>query len=151
MPQIFFFVLVFLDQLTKWYVRQTMQVGESIPILQDVFHLTYILNPGAAFGILPNQQLVFIFLGALILGCVFFFYAKLLHEGRLFLYAVMAFVAGTLGNLIDRIFFSRVVDFLDFRVWPIFNVADIAIVCGVVGIFYKAIFTKKGMEKDNAS
>ena len=99
------------DQLAKYAVHQTMVLHESIPVIPGFFHITYILNRGAAFGILENQRwlfLVMVYGGAgLLLG-------------------------GALGNALDRTFCGAVTDFFDFRIWPVFNVADIGIVVGVV-------------------
>ena len=100
-----------LDQLVKWIVQQHMVWGESIPLISGVFHLTYIINPGAAFGILAYQRWFFLAIVILLFG-------------------------GALGNAIDRVRISGVVDFFDFRIWPIFNVADIFICVGVALIVF---------------
>lgn len=105
------------DQLTKLAVQQDMVLHESIPVIPGFFHITYILNRGAAFGILENQQWLF-----LVIALVLF----LLYGGSGLL------LGGALGNALDRTFRGAVTDFFDFRIWPVFNVADIGIVVGVV-------------------
>ncbi|MBP9483326.1 MAG: signal peptidase II [Negativicutes bacterium] len=126
-----FLVLLILDQWSKYLVMKNMYLGQSIPLITDVFHLTYIINPGAAFGLLANQQLFFIFVAVgVLLGGLWGIHKFSEQYGKLFVYGIVIFMAGAVGNLIDRIRFAGVVDFLDFRIWPIFNLADIGIVCG---------------------
>ena len=127
-------LIVFADQISKYYIGETMTLGTSIPVIPNVFHITYVLNPGAAFGIMENQTFFFIGIAvALLVGSVYFFRSiparcRLLHWGI----ALMS--GGAAGNLIDRIKTGLVVDFFDFRIWPVFNIADIAIVSGVAGL-----------------
>ncbi|MDD2552992.1 MAG: signal peptidase II [Desulfotomaculaceae bacterium] len=119
------------DQGAKAAVRLLMYQGESIPVLPSVFHLTYIMNPGAAFGILPNQNVLFIITAVLLIIGALAGYRKL-PAGRNILRIGLALVlGGALGNLLDRLRFGKVVDFLDFRIWPVFNLADTAIFIGV--------------------
>ncbi|TLN00162.1 signal peptidase II [bacterium] len=119
------------DQGIKWLVIRYMEIGQSIPLIDNVFHLTYVQNPGAAFGMLPYQTVFFITVTVLVVGGIALYYRKL-PPGRRLLKAGLALqVGGALGNLADRVRFGRVVDYLDFRVWPVFNLADIAIVTGV--------------------
>ena len=125
------FVTVALDQLVKYFVYTHMDLGETIPVFTNIFHLTYISNPGAAFGVLPNQD--FFLLG--IVGILFIAFVwlrdRIPSKPLYFPIAVGCVLGGALGNAIDRVRFGGVVDFFDFRVWPIFNVADIAICLGV--------------------
>ena len=108
-----------------------MYQGESIPVLQPLFYLTYIMNPGAAFGILPNQKALFITTGLLLAIGALAGYRKLPPGNNPLKIGLGLVLGGALGNLADRLRFGRVVDFLDFRVWPVFNLADSAIVIGV--------------------
>lgn len=124
------FILVVLDQLSKYYIQSTMLLGESIPVWEDIFHITYILNPGAAFGLMANQTIFFIMLAFVIIGAVIYFYPAICRESCLMKLGIGLLLGGAIGNLIDRVHIGMVVDFLDFRVWPIFNIADIGIVCG---------------------
>ncbi|HZK24815.1 MAG TPA: signal peptidase II [Oscillospiraceae bacterium] len=120
-------VLLLLDQGTKWYVTQKLSVRQSIPVIKNVFHITYIRNPGAAFSILSHRPALLIVIATVVtIGLVVFFYSVPVEQKLLRLALTFA-IAGALGNLIDRLRLGYVVDFLDFRVWPIFNVADIAI------------------------
>lgn len=124
-------ILVFvIDQLVKHLVVSTMHLGQSFPVIKGIFHITYVLNPGAAFGMLEHQRWFFIVvaLAAVLLGVAF--YKKLQQESFLMRSGAGLLLGGAAGNLADRIQSGLVVDFLDFRVWPVFNIADIAICAG---------------------
>jgi len=121
-----------LDQFTKYLITSRMLLGESLPIFPPVFYITYILNPGAAFGMLANRTTFFIVLSLLVIVAVLVMYRYLPKEKTLMTLAIGLVLGGALGNLIDRVRLGRVIDFLDFRVWPIFNLADSAIVIGAL-------------------
>lgn len=123
--------VLLVDQGTKAAVQMLMYLGESIPVLPPVFYLTYIMNPGAAFGILPNQKVLFITTGLLLVIGALAGYRKLPPAKKILRIGLGLVLGGALGNLVDRLRFGRVVDFLDFRVWPVFNLADTAIFIGV--------------------
>jgi signal peptidase II len=140
--------VVILDQLTKWQVVRSMRLHESIPLISDNFSLTYIRNSGAAFGILAGSQAGFrmVFFGItsvlalILLGTI---YARLSPQDWVGQASVALIFGGALGNLIDRVRFGEVIDFLDFSIaeyhWPAFNVADSAITIGVallIGHFF---------------
>lgn len=136
------FIVMFLDLVTKYYIVKTMSEGMSIPVIDGIFHITYILNAGAAFGMLENQRMVFIAV-ALLLSVFFVGYFKsILKEPLLFQLGVGLLMGGALGNLIDRIRLGKVIDFLDFRIWPVFNVADIAICVGAGLILWEVLHKK---------
>ena len=136
-----FVVLLVLDQVVKFYVSSNMVPGESIPVINGVFHITYVLNPGAAFGMLEHQQWFFILAGIVIIGAFCWYYPHLKRQCAYFHYGCVSLLAGAVGNLIDRIRSGLVVDFFDFRIWPVFNLADVAIVLGVASMIY-AIMVK---------
>ncbi|SMB94458.1 signal peptidase II Aspartic peptidase. MEROPS family A08 [Thermanaeromonas toyohensis ToBE] len=133
MPVLLLALIVFLsDQISKLLVRQWLQPNQSVPVLNNIFHLTYINNPGAAFGIFAYQTPLFIILTLAVIGIIIIAYKQFPIHNRLNLKLALALqLGGALGNLLDRIRFGYVVDFLDFRVWPVFNLADVAIVLGV--------------------
>lgn len=138
MALIFFLGILALDQLVKACIRMTFVPGETLPVIPHVFHITYVLNPGAAFGIFAHERMFFIAAGALLLVLAAAFYPRLKGEAPMLRYGALALVAGAIGNLIDRVTTGLVVDFLDLRVWPVFNIADIAI-CGGVACMILAI------------
>lgn len=135
--------VLLLDQLVKFVVQHKMQEGLSIPVLPGIFHITYILNPGAAFGLFEEQQWLFILVAVLLVAGVAVLFRQLLQQPPVMRFGAALLVGGALGNLIDRIRLGKVVDFLDFRIWPIFNVADIAICVGV-GFILLAMFKEQG-------
>ena len=120
----------------KWIVVSHMEWGESIPLIPNVFHLTYILNPGAAFGILAYQRWFFLLIVLILFGAFFAFRKRIPKEPVYFPAAIGMLLGGALGNAIDRVRLSGVIDFFDFRIWPIFNVADIFICVGVALIVF---------------
>ena len=125
-----------LDQVSKYYVMNHFAIGESVSVIQNVFHLTYIINRGAAFGMLSNQRWFFLVV-AFILIIVYAIYHKKVNRGPISLRIGSALlISGAIGNGIDRYVLHGVVDFFDFRIWPIFNVADIGICVGVACIIY---------------
>ena len=138
-----FFVLLALDQLVKLLVMTTMTPGESVPVIKGIFHITYVLNPGAAFGMLPHQSWFFILAGAVMIAAFGYYYPRLKRQSAYFHYGCVALLAGAVGNLIDRIRSGLVVDFFDFRIWPVFNIADIAIVLGVASMIYAILYKEK--------
>ena len=138
--KVLFFGVVALDQFTKALVVKSMVPGESIPILQEIFHLTYVLNPGAAFGILSNQREFLLLTGAVLILATAYFYPLIKKSDACLRYGTTAILSGAVANLIDRVQTGYVVDFFDFRFWPVFNVADIAIVMGMGFMIYSILF-----------
>lgn len=122
---------IVLDRWTKFLVVEHMQEGMSIELIPGIFNFTFILNPGAAFGMLEHNTTFFIALTALVLVAAFVLRKHIMAEPFLMKYGVALFLGGAIGNLIDRIQTGLVIDFFDFIVWPVFNVADIAICVGV--------------------
>lgn len=123
--------VIFLDQISKYAVASRMQLYESIPLLDGVFHITYIQNFGAAFSILQNQQTFLQTLtGCVILACFVYLIWKRRTLEPMLSFALALLISGGAGNFIDRVLRGYVVDFFDFRIWPVFNVADIAVCCG---------------------
>ena len=130
-----YFWLIFLgaflaDQASKAFILGTMTLNQSIPVFKGIFHITYIKNPGAAFGIMANRTSVFIVISLLIIAAIIFFYHKQGIKKGIIPSSLGLIAGGALGNLVDRVRFGEVVDFFDFRVWPVFNIADSAIVGG---------------------
>ena len=97
-----FLLLLVIDQAVKFFVEATMLPGESIPLIDGIFHITYVLNPGAAFGIFPHQSWFFILAGAAMIAAFFHYYSWLQRQCGYFHYGCVALLAGAVGNLIDR-------------------------------------------------
>lgn len=139
-------LLVALDQAAKlWALRFLASVG-SIPVIRDIFHLTYVENRGAAFGVLQNKRWFFIVLTVVIVSGVMYFIYKNRGMNIYLKLSLDLVVAGAIGNLIDRVRLGFVVDFLDFRIWPVFNIADICVVVGGMTLAYILLFKSEMLE-----
>ncbi|WP_242860851.1 signal peptidase II [Defluviitalea phaphyphila] len=129
-------VLVFIDQLTKYIALNYLKSISTIPIIQNIFHLTFVENRGAAFGILQNKRWFFIIITFTILLGIIYYYINLPKEKPygFVRFSLILISSGAIGNLIDRIKLGYVIDFFDFRLinFPVFNIADIYVVIGTI-------------------
>ncbi|MCC0707505.1 signal peptidase II [Clostridioides sp. ES-S-0190-01] len=134
-------LLIGLDQLSKLWVLNNLVNVSTIPIIKNVFHLTYVENRGAAFGLLQNNQWIFIIVAliATVFGLYYLNTRKVHTSGKL---GVILIISGALGNLIDRVRLGFVVDYFDFRIiWEyVFNVADVFVVVGTVFLCIYVLF-----------
>ena len=131
-------LILIVDRLSKFLVITKMSEGESIPLIPPVFYLTYVQNKGAAFGFLQGQVVL---LSAIALVCLLFVltqWKKIMIKSTFVRWGVVISFAGAVGNLIDRLRFGAVIDFLDIRIF-VFNVADVAIVLGVALLFWEVL------------
>lgn len=139
--------IILLDQIVKKIVVSNMYLGESIPLLEDFFHITYIHNEGAAFSLWEQQWVLLIAFPAIVMivGLVCLFIKRKTWD-KLYLLSIAMICGGGLGNLIDRITHGYVVDMFDFRVFPVFNIADIFICvgCGLMLIYVIFLERKNG-------
>ncbi len=136
------FSVVLLDRVTKIFFSNALSLGESIPVVRNIFHFTLVQNTGIAFGLFKNQGIVFIIVPVIAIALIAFniyYYRNNEYVGRAYLIGFSLILAGAIGNLIDRIAFGHVIDFIDFRVWPVFNIADSAITIGTIIILLKCI------------
>lgn len=125
-------IILFFDQLTKLLVKQNLQLNESIPIIKNIFHLTYITNTGSAFGLFKGFNLFLVLFSVIVIIVVFYNLNKIKEKESLLQLSVGLLLGGTAGNLIDRLLYGAVIDFLDLRIWPIFNAADSAVTISIV-------------------
>ncbi len=125
--------IVAVDQFSKHLVASMMDVGQSIPLIKDFLAITYVRNPGAAFGMFPYRTVFFIIVTLIVMGLIIYYY-RVLPAGYTLLRLGLALqLGGALGNLIDRVRNVCVVDFIDIKIFPpVFNLADTAIVLGVI-------------------
>lgn len=137
--------IILLDQASKTQIMQAMRLHESIPIIPNFFSLTYIRNPGAAFGLLASSSNGFrlLFFGAtsvFALALLATIFVRLRHDDWAGQLSIAGILGGAIGNMLDRLRFGEVIDFLDVYVngyhWPAFNVADAAISVGVVILIF---------------
>ncbi|QST01514.1 signal peptidase II [Pontibacillus sp. ALD_SL1] len=146
-------VIILIDQLTKWIIDTQMKLLESIPVIEDVFYITSHRNKGAAWGMLEGQFWFFYIITVFVIAFVIYYIQKYTKDNPLLGISLGLILGGAVGNFIDRIFRKEVVDFLDVYIgsydFPIFNVADSALVVGVGLVFIATILDerKKGSTK----
>ncbi|MGW8312321.1 MAG: signal peptidase II [Desulfuromonadales bacterium] len=135
-------VILVLDQSTKMYVDANFRLHESVPVIHGLFHLTYVRNKGAAFGILSNNAIripFFITVSVVAMLGILWYIRRIRDDQKTVFFALALIFSGAFGNLIDRLRYGEVIDFLDFfwrsHHWPAFNVADSAITVGVALLF----------------
>ena len=145
-------VVIALDQITKSAIATRFFMHESYPVINGLFNLVYVMNPGAAFGFLANASETFryiFFTGITIVALVLILYylIKSKPQSLKIVCSLTLIFAGAVGNLIDRIRFGAVVDFLDVYIasahWPAFNVADSAISIGAALMIWDMIANRK--------
>ena len=117
-----------MDRITKGIVKANFSEGQSIPLIENIFHLTYVRNPGAAFSLFPHKTLFFIVVTIAVLVVILYYYNKIPADRLRARTALALQFGGAAGNLVDRIFGGYVVDFFDFRVFPVFNIADSGVI-----------------------
>jgi len=135
------FSVIFFDRITKLFFSDLLNYGESLPVIRNVLHMTLVHNTGIAFGFFKDQGIVFIVIPIIAIFLLVFniYYYRQNDEAlnRIYIIAFSLILGGAVGNLIDRIVYGHVIDFIDFRVWPVFNIADSAITIGAVLIAFK--------------
>ena len=136
---------LFFDQFTKFLVFKNLTLNQSIPVINNIFHLTLVFNKGAAFGIFKNYTFLFIGASLLIIIFIGFSFKKRYHALKINLLnlSMALILSGAIGNLIDRVRFGYVIDFLDFRIWPVFNIADSLITIGAILLAYSVLKKQK--------
>jgi len=125
------FILILSDRILKFIIFDRFQIGLSSPLIKGIVYITPIYNKGIAFGLFKeSSNLLFIIITSLATAFIAYliFFNRPRH--RLLLSGLSFMFAGALSNLIDRIFFGHVLDFIDLKIWPIFNIADSAITIG---------------------
>ncbi|TFB07944.1 signal peptidase II [Candidatus Atribacteria bacterium MT.SAG.1] len=143
--------IVLFDQASKFYIQHNMDIGESIPIIKGIFHITYIENSHTAFGLFKYQTTFFVIAVLISVILAILIYKRVIFKKDSFMYIPLTLVlGGAVGNLIDRARIDgRVIDFIDFRIWPIFNFADTAIICGTLILLVHFLFyTKQKQNKE---
>ena len=146
-------VIVAIDFFTKILAKTRLQHIGTVPVIEDVFHLTYVENKGAAFGILQEQRWFFVVVAVIFLAVILALFFKYRNKPKTLNLGLSFMAAGAFGNTIDRVWQGYVVDFFDFRLidFPVFNVADIfvCIGAGLLAIFFVFIEEKYRKEREN--
>ncbi|MFC4354388.1 signal peptidase II [Chryseomicrobium palamuruense] len=147
------FVLVVLDQWTKWLVVRDMELGERIPLIDPYLGLLSHRNRGAAWGMLEGQMWLFYIITTIVIVGIVYYFHRHAQNQPLFQLGLMVLLGGAIGNFIDRLFRGEVVDFVDVLIpvinyeFPIFNVADAALTVGVVIIFIFILLDERKQKK----
>ena len=115
----------------------------SVPLLAPVLQLTYVQNTGAAFGLFKGYHLFFVSCSLLVIGWLVRTFLTNSQMSRVTMWGCACVLGGALGNLIDRLRFGYVVDFIDLRVWPVFNLGDSAITVGIALLMLETVFTSQ--------
>ncbi len=139
-----------LDRVVKIAVSTNMDPGDSIPVIDSIFHITYVQNTGAAFSMLQGHPMLLIVVpGIVILIGIVFVLVKHKEYNKTFMTSISLICGGGLGNLTDRMAQGYVVDMFDFRIFPVFNVADICVCtgCGLL-MLYMIIYSNRSESHD---
>lgn len=145
-------VIVLLDQVTKIAIVKNFFLHESRPVIDGFFNIVYVMNPGAAFGFLAGasetfRYIFFIGITVLVIALIIYYIVKSTSQNIIYIISLTLIFGGAVGNLIDRIRFGSVVDFLDIYIgtahWPAFNVADSSISIGAVLMIWGMITQRK--------
>ena len=145
------FILVFLDQLSKYKIDNWLAEGETFPLVGEFFHLTYVKNRGIAFGMFQGKlDIISILTIAVIIGVIVYFYKNRKILSFLEKMGYLFILGGAIGNIIDRVYRGFVIDMIDFRgIWVfVFNLADVWINIGVILIILDSLFDNKRKKKN---
>lgn len=151
-PVLIISILVSIDQITKYLITKNFALGQSKPIIKNIFELNYVQNEGAAWGMLSGKQVLFFVLTLIVISVCAYIYGRTykLKKYKLLRITLIVLVAGALGNMIDRVKNGYVVDFFYFKPidFPVFNVADIYVVISMIALFVLIIFVYSNDEID---
>ncbi|SDL76221.1 signal peptidase II [Sediminibacillus halophilus] len=140
-------IIVLIDQLSKWWIIKNMEIGEQFPVIENFFYITSHRNTGAAWGMLEGQMWFFYIVTAIVVLFVIYYIRKFARTSKWMGLALGLILGGAVGNFIDRLFRKEVVDFFDVYLgsydYPIFNVADSALVCGVIIVLIMTFVDEK--------
>ena len=148
-PILIALMVVIADQVTKHWAVENLRAGDIVPLIGDLLRLRYATNTGAAFGLFQDQGFVLAIIALVVVGVIMLYYRRLPDQMFLVRISLGLQLGGAIGNLIDRLRFGgSVVDFIEFVLWPVFNLADAAIVAGVALLAYHMIFLSSEGEKE---
>lgn len=125
-------LLILLDQVSKWWIQWKLIPGQSVPVVPGVLHFTLSFNSGIAFGLFPQFGGAFLWVSLAIVSAVMIYYLRLPTPTGWTTAIASLLAGGALGNVLDRVRLGHVVDFIDFRVFPVFNLADTAVTCATI-------------------
>lgn len=134
---------VVLDQFLKYLVRKNMVIGQSIPLINNAFRLTYVRNTGAAFSLFVGFSSYLAIVGLIVAAVLLYLHYRASSKNYLLQIGLALILGGSFGNLIDRVTRAYVIDYIDIIIWPVFNLADIMINVGVALLAYKLFFKEE--------
>ena len=145
--------IIALDQWSKWAIKTSFNLYQSKPVIQDLLHFTYVTNDGMAFGLsFPGGKHVLLIMTILLTGFIAGFLWKEKNGHPLIKYGLALILSGAIGNLIDRMLYGKVVDFLDLMIgnfhWYIFNVADSSVTIGMILFIIHSIYIEQKKTND---
>jgi signal peptidase II len=135
-------LVIIFDQALKLLVTYKMQLGQSIPLIQNILNLTYVRNQGAAWGLFYGQSLLLFIVAIVVILFVLYYHYNLSRKDIIQL-GLGLILGGSLGNTIDRVTRGYVVDYIDFIIFPVFNLADMMINLGVFVVFIRLFFSRE--------
>ena len=135
------------DFFIKGYLRSQFPF-QSIPVIKNILHITLVFNSGAAFGILQKSTAFLIYTGIVFILLFFILIKKENKKSRLFLIACGLIIGGAFSNLWDRLYLGYVVDYIDFRIWPVFNISDACITIGACLLIWESYQGRKRIRLD---
>ena len=134
-------VLVIIDQIIKYFVSAYLQPVGSVSVIDNLFSLTYVENKGVAFGMFSDMRWVFVTLTSVLLAIIIFYMFKKRPKGKFFYICAALIIGGGIGNLIDRIFYGYVIDYLSLSFFPpVCNFADYCITAGTIMLVIYLLF-----------
>lgn len=136
-------IIYALDRVTKLLIVKNFYLGKSIPVFKPFLFFTYIQNKGAAFGLFPKLSLIITIISLLVIILFIMLLFKIIKLPVKFQVPLGLILGGTAGNLTDRLKISHVIDFIDFRVWPVFNIADSALTIAFIWLIILLIVEDK--------
>ena len=145
--------IIALDQWSKWAIKTSFKLYQSKPVIQDLLHFTYVTNDGMAFGLsFPGGKYVLLIMTILLTGFIVGFLWKEKNGHPLIKYGLALILSGAIGNLIDRLLYGKVVDFLDLMIgnfhWYIFNIADSSVTIGMILFIIHSIYIEQKKTND---
>jgi len=141
---IFVVTIVAIDQVLKGFIECNLVVSETVPIIKNVLHVTYVRNTGALWGLFKGYNFFLIFFSISAIAAIVFYMFIILRKHKTdsslheFL-CLTLIISGAIGNLIDRFSRGYIVDFIDLRIWPVFNLADTMITFGIIFLIINLI------------
>ena len=148
--------IIALDQWSKWAIKTSFNLYQSKPVIQDLLHFTYVTNDGMAFGLsFPGGKHVLLIMTILLTGFIVGFLWKEKNGHPLIKYGLALILGGAIGNLIDRLLYGKVVDFLDLMIgnfhWYIFNIADSSVTIGMILFIIHSIYIEQKKTNDEST